>query len=191
MKRSVDKGKEGVSYVRNIDPIDKYAGGELVDSMAPMFVSNAGNIHPSILNLEQDLDNHEHFTSSSSKRKIEMSEREESSKVQRVPVHASLLAQLSSSNPHLSHPISHLNQQSIPEKNVGASTSLSPVHEEDIGVFDSPITTPAPAPYNEAVPTFTVAKPGLKSAKKPRGKGVVSSVLGVDGSIRQEQSRML
>ena len=78
---------------------------------------------------------------------------------------------------------------------------------EDIGVFDDPGPVPgsissqssllsdtvAALPDSDQVPTFTVNKPSLKSARKPggKGKGVVSSVLGADGSIRLEQSRML
>ncbi len=40
---------------------------------------------------------------------------------------------------------------------------------------------------------FHVPKPGIKNAKRPpiRGKGVISAVLGADGSVTHEQSRML
>lgn len=42
-------------------------------------------------------------------------------------------------------------------------------------------------------PVFSVPKPGLKSARRPTGKGrgVLGSVLAADGSVTQEQSRML
>jgi hypothetical protein len=65
---------------------------------------------------------------------------------------------------------------------------------EDIGVFDDPVSSALPtADAAVAGPvSFSVPKPGLKATKKPtKGKGVVSSVLGADGSIRLEQSRML
>ena len=62
---------------------------------------------------------------------------------------------------------------------------------EDIGVFDEPGPVPPRVHFEEQVPTFTVPKPSLKAKKPAKGKGVVSSVLGADGSIRQEQSRML
>ena len=41
--------------------------------------------------------------------------------------------------------------------------------------------------------TFSVPKPGIKNVKRPpiRGKGVISAVLGADGSVTHEQSRML
>jgi hypothetical protein len=40
---------------------------------------------------------------------------------------------------------------------------------------------------------FSVPKPGIKNVKRPpiRGKGVISAVLGADGSVTHEQSRML
>jgi uncharacterized membrane protein len=46
---------------------------------------------------------------------------------------------------------------------------------------------------SEALPSFTVAKPGIKAAKKAtgRGKGVIGAVLGADGSVTHEQSHML
>lgn len=50
-----------------------------------------------------------------------------------------------------------------------------------------------PAMQSEALPSFTVAKPGIKAAKKAtgRGKGVIGAVLGADGSVTHEQSHML
>ena len=46
---------------------------------------------------------------------------------------------------------------------------------------------------SDARPQFSVPKPGLKSAKRPaqRGKGVIGAVLGIDGSVTHEPSRML
>ena len=40
---------------------------------------------------------------------------------------------------------------------------------------------------------FSVAKPGIKSAKKStnKSKGLLGAVLGTDGSVTHEQSRML
>ena len=58
--------------------------------------------------------------------------------------------------------------------------------DEDIGTFES-LDDPLPAPHPS---TFSVPKPGLK--KKPaRGRSVLSSILSPDGSVSQEQSRML
>ena len=133
-------------------------------------------------------------------------EPEREKKAQRVPINPSLLAQMSADGGSakrtpLAPPIAARLQG----------------HGEDVGVFDVPgiamsgglgraqadaqadaqtdsltdAQTDTGDTLNEAVPTFTVAKPGLKSAKKPKGRGLVSSVLGADGSIRQEQSRML
>ena len=51
----------------------------------------------------------------------------------------------------------------------------------DIGLFEEA----------ESRPAFSVPKPGLKPAKRAKGRGVLSSVLGSDGSVTQEQSRML
>jgi len=48
-------------------------------------------------------------------------------------------------------------------------------------------------PTPEAPAAFTISKPGIKSTKRPsgRGKGVIGAVLGADGSVTHEQSRML
>ena len=48
-------------------------------------------------------------------------------------------------------------------------------------------------PTTEAPAAFTISKPGIKSSKRPsgRGKGVIGAVLGADGSVTHEQSRML
>ena len=97
----------------------------------------------------------------------------------RSPVHPSLLAGLSRMAAA---------KQSIPPPESSVSVSAA---EEDIGVFDDPGPVPSRVSFEEQVPTFTVPKPSLKAKKSAKGKGVVSSVLGADGSIRQEQSRML
>jgi hypothetical protein len=49
------------------------------------------------------------------------------------------------------------------------------------------------APQENSMPVFSISKPGIKSSKKPtgRGKGVIGAVLGADGSVTHEQSRML
>lgn len=51
----------------------------------------------------------------------------------------------------------------------------------------------AAEPQPEVSQSFTVAKPGIKAAKKAtgRGKGVIGAVLGPDGSVTHEQSHML
>lgn len=75
--------------------------------------------------------------------------------------------------------------------------------EEDIGVLEDAgplMGSSAPPPPVETIdmqsaapPTFSVPKPGLKSAKRApaRGKGVVGAVLAADGSVTHEPSRML
>lgn len=68
----------------------------------------------------------------------------------------------------------------------GVSSGLT----EDIGLFDEP----TPLPSSSTPTQFSVAKPGLKASsarKVSRGKGVPSSVLGVDGSVTQQQASML
>ena len=46
--------------------------------------------------------------------------------------------------------------------------------------------------FEESRPAFSVPKPGLKAApRRGKGKGVLSAVLASDGSVTQEQSRML
>lgn len=66
---------------------------------------------------------------------------------------------------------------------------------EDIGLFDDPGPLPSSSlsPLSSVPAPFNVAKPGLKSSarKVSRGKGVPSSVLGVDGSVTQQQASML
>jgi hypothetical protein len=116
--------------------------------------------------------------------------------VARFSVHPSLLAALRGEERAVKHSIS----VPLPEvRSVDAgSVEAGPVEAgpvealqsqapaEDSGVFE-----PARALHAEEVPAFTVAKPALK-AKKPAKKGVItSSLLGVDGGVSQEQSRML
>jgi hypothetical protein len=109
----------------------------------------------------------------------------------RIPVHRALLAR----------PTRPYSDGSV-QLNLDKSSAPSGL-EEDIGVFDdagpvgaggtSAVDAVDSVGSNVSVPAFTVSKPGLKSAarKSGKGKGVVSSVLGADGSIRLEQSRML
>lgn len=75
--------------------------------------------------------------------------------------------------------------------------------DEDIGVMEDAgplMGSSASQPSVDAVdmrsaapPTFSVPKPGLKSAKRApaRGKGVVGAVLAADGSVTHEASLML
>jgi hypothetical protein len=107
----------------------------------------------------------------------------------RSPVDPSLLARLS-------QPAAPSPSLPLPESSQAEPSAFS----KDIGVFDDPGPVPsrvrfeeeqAPSSVEVPVPSFTVPKPSLKSKKPAKGKGVVSSVLGADGSIRQEQSRML
>jgi hypothetical protein len=99
--------------------------------------------------------------------------------VARFSVHPSLLAALREEPKQSQPPLS------VPE--AGPAEAIQPqAPAEDSGVFE-----PARGLDAEEVPAFTVAKPSLK-AKKPARKGVItSSLLGVDGGVSQEQSRML
>ena len=103
--------------------------------------------------------------------------------VARFSVHPSLLAALRGGVPAAPEAVENL--EIVVEAGPKASAPLS----EDSGVFE-PASVGASMDTTE-VPTFTVAKPSLK-AKKPARKGVItSSLLGVDGGVSQEQSRML
>ena len=103
--------------------------------------------------------------------------------VARFSVHPSLLAALRGEVPAAPEAVENL--EIVVEAGPKASAPLS----EDSGVFE-PASVGASMDTTE-VPTFTVAKPSLK-AKKPARKGVItSSLLGVDGGVSQEQSRML
>ena len=105
--------------------------------------------------------------------------------VARFSVHPSLLAALRGEVPVAAAPEAVENLEIVVEAGPKASAPLS----EDSGVFE-PASVGAFMDTTE-VPTFTVAKPSLK-AKKPARKGVItSSLLGVDGGVSQEQSRML
>ena len=114
----------------------------------------------------------------------------------RSAVHPSILAELNGTS-RASRPL----PESVRSTHSSADTTRSSVQPEavqessalmeDIGVFDEPGPVPPRVHFEEQVPTFTVPKPSLKAKKPAKGKGVVSSVLGADGSIRQEQSRML
>jgi hypothetical protein len=102
--------------------------------------------------------------------------------VARFSVHPSLLAALRGEVPVAAAPEA---VEIVVEAGPKASAPLS----EDSGVFE-PASVGASMDTTE-VPTITVAKPSLK-AKKPARKGVItSSLLGVDGGVSQEQSRML
>jgi hypothetical protein len=135
-------------------------------------------------------------TSSAKRSRIQLEDvgiNNNSGKATRASVHPGLLQQLQASS----------SSSSLSALRVSFQNS-SPL-TEDIGVFDDPgpvsggqsaesgIAEDISADLGQAVPTFTVPKPSLKSARKSsgRGKGVVSSVLGADGSIRLEQSSML
>jgi hypothetical protein len=64
----------------------------------------------------------------------------------------------------------------------------------DTGLLSALAETAPSLASSEAVPNaFTITKPGIKSAKRPsnRSKGVLGAVLGADGSVTHEQSRML
>jgi hypothetical protein len=81
--------------------------------------------------------------------------------------------------------------------------------EEDIGIMEDagPLLAPSRSvaePFASGVsestavdadarPQFSVPKPGLKNTKRTaqRGKGVIGAVLGIDGSVTHEPSRML
>ena len=203
LKRSVDRGN------------NQYKHCVVEKKGSTGMYSNAGSNQQSFLRLGHDLSS----APRESKRKAEVSqgleapefESEPRLKAQRVPISASLL---SSGSCHDSYGTKTATRTPLPANSMSyadskVAASLASVREEDAGVFDEP-ARPTDASggaiseefrgafseafnesLNEAVPAFTVAKPGLKSAKKPRGKGVVSSVLSADGSIRQEQSRML
>jgi hypothetical protein len=70
---------------------------------------------------------------------------------------------------------------------------------EDIGTFEASSPLPGRAvSASQAEPMstphlFQVPKPGIRTAKRPsgRGKGVLGALLGTDGSVRPEESRML
>ena len=107
--------------------------------------------------------------------------------VSRVPVHPALLQLLQ--RPRLPDAALACRVESSSLRNSDIS---DPGLREDIGVFDDAGAVAESTAVDLAVPSFTVPKPGLKAARKSgKGKGVVSSVLGADGSIRLEQSRML
>ena len=68
--------------------------------------------------------------------------------------------------------------------------------EEDIGVFEEAGPLPSRSHVSAGSHLFSVAKPGLANKQQPKrsnikGKGVLSSILAADGSVTQEQSRML
>ena len=83
---------------------------------------------------------------------------------------------------HASHIPSHIPSSHIPAPGISelAPPSGSAGLVEEIGFFE------------ESRPTFSVPKPGLKAApRRNKGKGVMGAVLASDGSVTQEQSRML
>jgi hypothetical protein len=115
----------------------------------------------------------------------------ESRASQWLPVHPSLLAHLTSTSVKatIAQTTAQTTAPTITKSaETEQATAQSSALEEDIGVFDDPGPVPA-----FTVPAFTVPKPSLKAParKSGKGKGVVSSVLGADGSVRLEQSRML
>ena len=142
-------------------------------------VSDAGERHPTALRLESVFAEPQHQ---------EPQHQEPPRKrqaVARFSVHPSLLAALRGEVPVAAAPEAVENLEIVVEAGPKASAPLS----EDSGVFE-PASVGASMDTTE-VPTFTVAKPSLK-AKKPARKGVItSSLLGVDGGVSQEQSRML
>jgi hypothetical protein len=84
--------------------------------------------------------------------------------------------------------ICHDAEESLQVQTLGAPPQSEVM--EDIGVFDDPGPLPSLSAISASSATFTVAKPGLKSSKKPiRGRGV--SILGADGSVTQQQASML
>jgi hypothetical protein len=77
-------------------------------------------------------------------------------------------------------------------ESVARTTGLT----EDIGTFEElpPLSSKhGGAEQQSSSQLFQIPKPGIRSAKRPSGrsKGVLGALLGTDGSVRQEESRML
>ena len=175
------------------------------DAPTEMMVSDASKHfnRPSLLRLQRDISTSStsgtsgtSITSVKRQRDEVTTDREDSGRraVQRVSVHPSLLVQLSKPLPPLPEKVTTNigNMASQPTTSAPSQPPAAEVPPEDIGVFEEagPVTGSV---ASEAVPAFTVPKPGLNKTtrKSGKGKGVVSSVLGADGSIRLEESRML
>ena len=88
-----------------------------------------------------------------------------------------------------------------PEARVESCVELNPVGAsmgmtEDIGMFEfgDSMMQPKQTKADECiVPSFQVPKPGIRQQKKSsvKGRGVLGALLGSDGSVTHEQSRML
>jgi hypothetical protein len=147
-------------------------------------VADAGHvIRPPLLRLQQDISLANSYPSEDAtpgKRQRDSGsdewDGESRNAVRRISVHPSVLARLSQA-------CQSADVSSKPESKAEAKPLATVM--EDAGVFED-------RSEPEQLPSFTVAKPGLKSKRNTgKVKGVVSSVLGADGSIRLEQSRML